>query len=211
MHRRDFFRLGLRRTAETVLKVAEARAEHRAMLWIRPPFAIRELDFLLGCTRCDDCVSACPHGVIFKLPVRLGVRAAGTPALALANRGCRLCADWPCVAACRPKALRLPETSVENPPVLALVTLDTTHCLPYQGPECGACRPVCPVPGALVWVGGIRPRIDPARCVGCALCREACVTTPKAFAVAPRRMATAREHEEVQEEAPTSCDSPLSS
>ena len=49
----------------------------------------------------------------------------------------------------------------------------------YNGPECGACAHVCPVPGALSWEGGLRPVIDQSICTGCALCREACITNPK--------------------------------
>ena len=69
-----------------------------------PPFAVDELDFLLACTRCDKCIEACPHDVLFKLPARTGLQAAGTPAMDLLNRGCHLCRDWPCVAACEPDA-----------------------------------------------------------------------------------------------------------
>jgi ferredoxin len=32
----------------------------------------------------------------------------------------------------------------------------------------------------LTWLGGIKPRIDPTLCTGCAMCREACITEPKA-------------------------------
>ncbi|MCK4710349.1 MAG: hypothetical protein KAU21_17165, partial [Gammaproteobacteria bacterium] len=54
-------------------------------------------------------------------------------------------------------------------------------CLPYSGPECGACK-VCPVEGALVW-SMEKPEIDQALCTGCALCREACIVDPKAVMI----------------------------
>ncbi|MEE8223605.1 MAG: hypothetical protein V3S59_04815, partial [Alphaproteobacteria bacterium] len=88
MERREFFRLGARKAAEAVVRMADERAESRARNWLRPPFARPELDFLLRCTRCDDCIAACPHDVIFKLPARYGIEVAGTPAMDLANRGC---------------------------------------------------------------------------------------------------------------------------
>ncbi|MEE8535901.1 MAG: 4Fe-4S dicluster domain-containing protein [Kiloniellales bacterium] len=186
MDRRDFFRVGVRKTAEIAYRLASEKAARRAENWLRPPFALAELDFLLACTRCDKCIEACPHGVLFKLPARVGPQAAGTPAMDLLNRGCHLCHDWPCVAACEPDALKRPDEDGETPPTwpkLARVWIDTDTCLPYAGPECGACADSCPVPGALQWEGGVRPVIDEDRCTGCALCREACIMNPKAVEV----------------------------
>ena len=184
MERREFFRLGARKAAEAVVRMADERAESRARNWLRPPFARPELQFLLCCTRCDNCIAACPHDVIFKLPARYGIEVAGTPAMDLANRGCHLCEDWPCVTACEPHALALnaPELN-EGAPRLAKLQIDTDVCLPYSGPECGACADSCPVPGALEWRDGVRPHINQDICAGCALCREACILTPKAITV----------------------------
>ena len=184
MERREFFRLGARKTVEAVVRMADARAENRARNWLRPPHAKPELEFLLSCTRCDACIEACPHDVIFKLSARHGVEVAGTPALDLLKRGCHLCADWPCVAACEPNALELAEDAPRSAPKLAVVMIDTDVCLPYLGPECGACADSCPSPGALEWRGGVKPHINPDLCTGCALCREACITEPKAVTVA---------------------------
>lgn len=186
MDRRGFFRRIVNKTAESALKEAERRVSAKAARWIRPPFARAELDFMLLCTRCDACIQACDPGVIFALPMRVGAEVAGTPALDLLNKACHLCTDWPCVAACEPKALSLPEDDPEQAaptlmPLLARVEIDEQLCLPYQGPECGACA-VCPIPGALIF-SGTRPRIEAQRCVGCALCREACITEPKAVKV----------------------------
>jgi ferredoxin len=64
------------------------------------------------------------------------------------------------------------------------VRIDTETCLPYLGPECGACADSCPVPGALRWEGGLRPVIDDEICTGCALCRQACILDPKAIGIA---------------------------
>ncbi len=186
MKRRDFFKRGAQRTAQIVFEVAGERAARRAENWIRPPFSVNELDFLIDCTRCDACMEACPHDVIFALPASHGLQAVGTPVLDLRSRGCRLCGDWPCVKACEPGVLKLPETNGKTPPEaakLARVTINTKTCLPYLGPECGACADACPVPGALEWVDGLRPVINPDVCTGCALCREACITDPKAVDV----------------------------
>lgn len=185
MDRRGFFRKALRKTGETVVQHADAQARRRAAHWIRPPFALDELEFLLACTRCSDCFEACTYQVVFPLPARLGAQVAGTPAMDLLNRSCHLCEDWPCVSACEHHALKLPETSDNDPPSLpsmALAWIDTDRCLPYSGPECGACASSCPVPGALEWEME-KPRINQMACTGCALCREACIVEPKAISV----------------------------
>jgi ferredoxin len=76
--------------------------------------------------------------------------------------------------------LPVPQDDAPVPlPVMAVADIDSRHCLPYQGPECGACAGSCPVPGALGW-DDTRPVIDAALCTGCALCREACIADPKA-------------------------------
>jgi len=186
MDRRSFFRRAAGKTTEAVVKELDKKIEARAAHWIRPPFALDELDFLLACTRCNACIEVCPDQIIFPLSARLGADVVGTPALDLSNKGCRLCDGWPCVQACEPHALRIPETDEEEPdehwPRLAYITINEETCLPYSGPECGACGPVCKVEGALVW-DRERPSIDYSRCTGCAMCREVCVVSPSAVSV----------------------------
>lgn len=186
MDRRQFFQKALQKTAETVVKQGDARVTARASHWIRPPYAIAELEFLLSCTRCVECIAACPHEVIFPLAARLGADVAGTPALDLLNKGCQLCQEWPCVTACKTGALKrsqeTEDAGVDQLPRLARVKIDRNACLPYQGPECGVCVGACPVPGALR-LQQERPVIDEAVCTGCALCREACIVEGKAIQV----------------------------
>jgi len=186
MKRREFFKLGAQKAAEITADVVRAKVGLRAAKWLRPPFALPEDEFLSSCTRCDACISACPHDVLFKLPARLGNLVADTPALDLGNRGCHMCEDWPCVMACEPQALARPTPKEDADPALpklAHLTINEEACLPYAGPECGACAHICPVPGALTWPDGLRPVIDAAACTGCALCREACIVDPKAIDV----------------------------
>lgn len=182
MDRREFLRRGVSKATETAVKHVDKKVSERVN-WIRPPFALSELEFLLACTRCNNCIEACPHDVIFPLAARLGANVVGTPALDLLNKACHLCEDWPCVKSCEPKALLLPSSEDEQIwPKLASVAINTESCLPYLGPECGACRDYCPVPDAMQWESE-RPIINDELCTGCGLCREACVIEPKAIDV----------------------------
>jgi ferredoxin-type protein NapG len=187
MKRRDFFKLGARKAAEIASHVANEKFAMRGENWLRPPFAQPELQFRLACTQCDKCIEACTYNVLFKLPARLGRQVADTPAMDLLKRGCHMCGDWPCVEACEPRALAPPDQDDRMPSAavrLARVWIDTAICLPYLGPECGACADACPVEGALEWQGGLRPVVNDECCTGCALCREACILDPKAIKVA---------------------------
>jgi ferredoxin-type protein NapG len=179
LDRRQFFTKGWRKAG------ADAAAP-RSSRWIRPPHALPEPEFLAKCNGCGDCITACPHDVVFALSSGAGLRAEKTPALDLLNRGCHMCDGWPCVAACEAAALVVPDPVEDAAPALprlALVEIDTDTCLAYLGPECGACAHACPVPGALTWEGGTRPVIETGICTGCALCREACIVDPKAIKV----------------------------
>lgn len=184
MDRREFFRQGAGKLSGAALEEMESRVAARAKRWIRPPFALPELDFLLACTRCQLCIDACPFHVIFPLSPRLGIQVAGTPALDLLHKGCHMCADWPCVRVCEPAALVLPEPDGPEEqsglPKLARAVINSSACLPFQGPECGACAGSCPVPETLTWKGA-RPVINQQTCTGCAMCRETCIVEDKAI------------------------------
>lgn len=180
MDRRDFFRRGIGKVAEVAVKSADKRVADRAKHWIRPPGAISELEFLLACTRCDACIEACPYSVIFPLSARLGVDVVRTPALDLLKKGCHLCVDWPCINACETNALILDESVPATVQKFANADINEALCLPFSGPECGACVSVCPVEGAL-YLKDEKPVINQAICIGCALCRDACVVEDKAI------------------------------
>lgn len=186
MDRRAFFKSALNQGSKKVVKAIDSNVNKQASRWIRPPHAIDELSFLLSCTRCNHCIDACPHNIIFSLSAKTGAKVAGTPALDLLNQGCHLCADWPCVTACNDKAL-LRDTNEANSesiplPKLAIITIDRQTCLPFSGPECGACIDSCPVPGALT-LDFCRPVINQSVCTGCALCRQSCILDDPAIHV----------------------------
>lgn len=203
LDRRRLLGLGISKVTEVATSLAGV-ASRRRTDFFRPPFALAEPEFLLACTRCDQCITACPHDVLFKSPDNMERLVAGTPAMDLLHHGCHMCADAPCVLACDPGALALPEPPTpidpeeethptepipvpapEDWPGFGHAQINQATCLPWSGPECGACRGSCPVAGALEWSGGIKPFINPDVCTGCGMCREACIMDPKAVDLTP--------------------------
>ena len=73
-----------------------------------------------------------------------------------------MCPDTPCIASCRPHALRLA----------------------FQGTTCTTCVERCPSPGALVIESG-RPQVIADRCTGCGVCQHVCPAANNAIVMVP--------------------------
>jgi len=127
------------------------------------------------------CVEACPQRAIHTLTEGAGL-GAGTPVMVPDSRACTMCEGFPCVKACDDGVL-LPFEGSAWP--LGTVVVDPTRCLPFLGPECGACRGMCPGDVDALKIVRNRPVIDEERCVGCGLCIEACPTRPAALELMP--------------------------
>lgn len=135
--------------------------EHQAL---RPPGALAEDDFVSRCTRCNNCIEACPTGVIQR-------GSGGFPELSFRNAECTFCAD--CVAACRPGALSVGEGAVTLPYRASIAD----KCMTYQRVECRVCGEICSS-AAIVFrpqIGGVAvPKLDLDRCTGCGACEAPC-------------------------------------
>lgn len=179
--RRSFLVHGL---ARALGRAVEAMAERVAPpRYVRPPGALPEAAFLGACTRCGECMRACPVGAIVPLGAAHGV-AAGTPSLEPALTACVMCEDMPCAAACPTDALTLPAGgwAVAR---LGQLAIDTERCITYRDVECGVCARVCPLgEAALALDARGHPRVGDA-CTGCGACVSACVTAPSSIAVHP--------------------------
>lgn len=149
---------------------------------LRPPGAIAEADFLAGCTRCGDCIRACPHQAIRLAPDRLRA-AAGTPIIDPTVQPCLMCPDTPCITACAPAVLRrAPEAPV---PAIGLARISTVDCLAHHGTTCSTCSERCPVEGAIRLTGS-RPQVVPDACTGCGICHHVCPAPRNAVLIMPR-------------------------
>lgn len=176
--RRDFFRDSLGQAFEKMLEATEERVVQQR--YRRPPGSLPEVAFLAACTRCGECVTACPPKVIKVAPPSAGL-AAGTPYLDLRRSPCVVCLAIPCAAACPTEALTVPPHGWEGYR-LGRVELVPERCVTFRGQACRACADACPRGElALVMDEDGHPVLRAEGCVGCGVCIRACISVPPSF------------------------------
>jgi len=180
LDRRGFFTEGLQRAMREAVGALSERVSPVA--YVRPPGALPEPAFVAACTRCGECVTACPVHAIFTLPPSAGL-AGGTPTLDVATTACIMCETMSCAAACPTPALDVPAWGWRDAK-LARVSIDQGRCITWRDVECGICVRVCPVEDALRLDDRGRPVVG-AACTGCGQCIGACVTTPSSISADP--------------------------
>ncbi|MAX23981.1 MAG: quinol dehydrogenase [Phycisphaeraceae bacterium] len=151
---------------------------------IRPPGAVDEATFLEKCTRCGDCIAACPHDVITLAPASFR-NAAGSPMINAADAPCLMCEDFPCIDVC-PEDVLLPLETGHKHKIADARILDY-NCLNRHGraaEHCMICIEQCPEEGALIVEDGM-PRVDNDKCSGCGICHYACPAPTNAVAMMP--------------------------
>lgn len=141
-----------------------------------PPGAVP--NFYSTCTRCNDCVAACPAWAIRKAGVEMGPQLEGFPLLIPGETACTLCPDTPCITACQPHALLpLPISEIR---LSAVAVIDHGACSVPQGQACDVCIKACPVGAQAIFSIGAdsrsAPQINPTGCTGCGLCVAPCPT-----------------------------------
>jgi len=127
---------------------------------VRPPGAVAEALFLDRCTRCNDCIAACPEQLL--------VRAdGGFPERDWQRGECTFCGD--CIAACKSEALLpLPQQPWRWRAVIG------ENCLALHGVTCQSCRDVCPENAIRFRPGTATPSLDSTCCSGCGACIAVC-------------------------------------
>ncbi|MCP3869962.1 MAG: ferredoxin-type protein NapF [Gammaproteobacteria bacterium] len=133
---------------------------------VRPPWAIPENLFADTCTRCGDCIPACPEGLITK-------GRGGFPVLDFKRGGCDFCRE--CVSSCQPRALTY--DPVTDPPPWDLKATFLNSCLSLNSVVCRSCGEVCDTQAIryeLRTGGNALVILDQERCTGCGLCFAVC-------------------------------------
>ena len=171
--RRQFFRdsvTSVARAAYEYHRQTEAPRPTKAPIpivrhdFLRPPGAVDEAQFLERCTRCQDCVKACPHGAISLSQID------GSPVIFADQVPCYLCHDLPCAASCATEALVMPN-ALEAVHMGGAVVSDR-FCTASQG--CHACVSKCPMEALSMEFSDMKLRVHDDRCVGCGVCEHVC-------------------------------------
>ncbi len=133
---------------------------------VRPPWAKGELLFKERCTRCNDCIDACPEHV-------LAVADDGYPRVVFSQSGCTFCAE--CLESCKAGALQGLRTDTDQ--AFHHVMKISDNCLSVKGVVCRACGDHCDaraISFTLLTRGRSLPEIQTAACTGCGQCIPSC-------------------------------------
>ena len=166
---------------------------------LRPPGAISEKQFLQNCSRCDECIHACPKDAIQRAPKKMGFLVYNTPYIDPMRNPCVMCTDLPCITACPDKAL-LPVQELTDVN-MGYAILDKKKCQAYGDTFCQQCVIDCPVPGAIFQVKD-QPVIDKNICTGCGVCMRSCSTVniPLAIKIKPQMVVEYQLHKKRENE-----------
>lgn len=150
-------------------------------LVLRPPGALPEAAFLEACTRCGECVKACPAQCIVTDPAV----GAGAPHVIAERKPCVVCDSLACMSVCPTDALQVvPRMAIR----MGRAVWGEGKCVRPDGEDCRKCIDVCPMGTSAIDVGedGVSIQVYDA-CVGCGQCQYVCPTTPRAIVVVPAK------------------------
>ena len=167
------------------------RTTVRADGLLHPPGAQSDADFLARCIKCGKCIEACPYRSLHVAGFFAGA-AAGTPRIDARAHACRLCEDFPCVAACPTDALR--NVEARRDVRMGVAVIDEDLCIAFAGNRCEVCYRACPLIDEAITIdyrlleGDVNhavfaPSVNAEKCVGCGLCVERCVVSDPAVAI----------------------------
>jgi len=160
---------------------AEAYGGDDEQHWIRPPGARIEVEFTSICSRCGNCVHACPVNAI--ILDHSGADGAGVPYIDPEKSACVMCQDLSCMSQCPSSALQLiPREDID----MGTAVWDSASCIRSRGEQCTMCVDHCPVGPAAIEVLDNNIVVHEDHCTGCGACQNNCPTQPRSIAVTPK-------------------------
>ncbi|MBN1823425.1 MAG: 4Fe-4S binding protein [Endomicrobiales bacterium] len=169
------------------LKHAMGTSKKKLKKPLRPPGSLSEEEFEQRCIRCGNCMKVCPTNVLQPAMLEAGPAGIWTPILntkiGYCEYQCNLCTQV-CPTGAIIKLTEAEKTQVR----IGIAVIDQRECLPWaRGEECLVCEEHCPIPDKAIKLTPTRnkkgqiiqlPSVDPALCVGCAICEFKCPTHP---------------------------------
>lgn len=150
------------------LRGAVTPSAQRTVMAPRPPWAQEDdSQFTDRCSRCGDCVRACPRQLLV-------TGDGGFPHISFARQGCDACGH--CREACTTGALVPVHLAPQRPAFRWRIEV-SSQCLALHKVECRVCAESCdtgalrcrPAPGGISQL-----QIDTAACTGCGECIAPC-------------------------------------
>lgn len=174
---RRAFLLGAAGTGMGLL-ARRAGAARGAAAPLRPPGAIEEDRFTGLCSRCGNCVRACPSRILRPDTGRAGLAGLLAPVVLYRGDYCREDCRA-CTAVCASGAIRKMDLEEKRRYVIGEALVDGSLCLVTLGvKDCDACARACPFRAVEMrwdeelYVG--YPLVDPEKCNGCGACEVVC-------------------------------------
>ncbi len=148
---------------------------------LRPPWSVAPDHFPNLCTRCDECLTACPTHILER-------GDGGYPQVNFSRGECTFCGE--CVATCKPGALR----RVEGHPPWRISVRISEACLVLNQVICRTCGEQCDA-RAIEFKAASRgmqmPHVTTELCTGCGACIAPCpVSAIRAVAHSPSASAS---------------------
>lgn len=170
----------------TFLKVrAETKIPDQTL--IRPPGALKEVDFLDRCVRCGECMKVCLNNALQPTGLESGMEGLFSPRLiprlGYCEFNCTLCGQ-----VCPTGAIEKLAPKEKQKTVIGLAYFDKNRCLPFaKGTPCIVCEEHCPTPDKAIKfrdIPGYTPEGNPVTvkqpyvidslCIGCGICENKC-------------------------------------
>ena len=167
--------------------VPQAPPPPELAVYLRPPGAIDEISFAAQCTKCSECIDACPPQTLVKLTGESGVfgKAQGTPVIDPSKGGCTMCQDRPCATACVDAGVDILDGLL--PMKMGHALIHRTACRSKIGNECTMCLDICPVENAIAHDWRKIPAVNNDLCTGCGMCVHSCPVDPIAISIIPTK------------------------
>ena len=129
-----------------------------------PPWSCSQEQFYDQCSRCGDCITACPEKIIIK-------SSGGFPAISFQKGECTFCGE--CASACQADVISM---GLNEQPWDLDVSI-TRSCLCLKNVTCMTCADQCEVEAIRLEprLGSCAiPRLDSVSCTGCGACFAPC-------------------------------------